>query len=328
MMASLKIEASGAGLSEQALAASVFHHTRDGIMITGTNGKILAVNRAFTSITGYAAAEVIGRSPRILKSGRQNTEFYVGMWRDISLKGYWEGDLWNRHKDGSHFAERITIIAVPGTTDSPHHYIAIFSDVTKERERQRTLEERSTHDNLTGLPNRLLLQKRLDSAIAQASETGRPVGVIFIDLDGFKAVNDEFGHGTGDQQLCLIASKLASSLRASDTLSRFGGDEFVAVLPDLPDGPPLDAMLERILTACRRTVGEQPLVCRLSASVGLSLYPRDGSTADRLVQSADVAMYHAKRAGGDCYHFFDGSDDHSAAAQTAFERRLKKDSGH
>ena len=287
------------GESMLALAASVFYHSRDGIMITDLDGTILAVNPAFGAITGYTDQEVVGRNPRMFKSGRQDSAFYRAMWDAILHQGHWQGEAWNRRKDGSEFIERITISTAPDAAGRPHHYIAVFADVTSASERQRLLEERGTHDVLTGLPNRLLLQQRLAGMLDGARAQGQQVALAFIDLDGFKAVNDRFGHRAGDALLATMAQRLQHALRASDTLARLGGDEFVAALPDMEDDAVLAALVARMLAAARAPVALEGHAVRLSASIGVARFPRDGSTLEQLIQCADQAMYAAKRSGRD-----------------------------
>lgn len=284
-----------------ALAASVFAHTRNGVMITALDGSILAVNQAFTVITGYSEDEVIGQNPRILKSGRQGADFYKAMWESIQLHGFWHGEAWNRRKDGTHFAEDITVTMVPDEHGQPSHYIAVFSDITKLSERRRWLEQRSYFDTLTGLSNRVLLMERLAKAIAEANASGVPLAVAFIDLDGFKEVNDKFGHAAGDNLLVQTAGRLAQALRPSDTLARFGGDEFIAVLPDLKDSTVLPVVMQRLLDASGLPVDLEGTPVKISASIGVAFFPSDASLAEELLAAADAAMYVAKREGRNCY---------------------------
>jgi diguanylate cyclase (GGDEF)-like protein/PAS domain S-box-containing protein len=277
------------------VAASVFYHSRDAVMITALDGTILGVNAAFSAITGYTADEVRGQNPRILKSGRQDQAFYATMWQAVKSQGYWQGEAWNRRKDGSLFAERITICSVPDAAGRPHHYIAVFADITGASKQRLLLEERANYDALTGLPNRVLLGERLEQVLAQAREHGMAVAVAFVDLDGFKEINDSMGHVAGDSLLATMAQRLRHALRESDTLARFGGDEFVAVLPDVQDGALLASLTGRMSTAARVPVLLDGRTLCLSASIGVALYPDDGATAAELIGRADAAMYAAKR---------------------------------
>lgn len=291
-----------AASERQALTASAFEFSRDAIMITGLDGSILAVNAAFTVITGWAEHEVLGRNPRLLKSGRQDSAFYRAMWDTVLRQGWWQGEAWNRRKDGSHFAERITITTVPDQNGQPHHYVAVFADITSASEQRRLLERRSHYDALTGLPNRLLLNERLERALARARGAGDQVALAFIDLDGFKGINDAFGHLAGDQLLTIMADRLQKALRESDTLARFGGDEFVAVIADVHDESMLAALINRLVAAARAPVVLDKHKVQLSASVGVALFPRDGDQAATLLERADAAMYAAKQEGRDCAH--------------------------
>lgn len=286
----------GAAVTDLDLAASVFHYSRDAIMITDLDGTILAVNRAFQDVTGYGAHEVVGQNPRILKSGRQDRAFYTAMWDCIHRAGYWEGEAWNRRKDGSLFAERLTITTVPGLDGRPHHYIAVFADITRAATEHRLLEERAHYDGLTGLPNRTLFGERLAQQIALAQDAGSTVALAFIDLDGFKNINDSLGHRAGDTLLATMARRLAHALRGSDTLARFGGDEFVAILPGMRDDALLAALVARMSAAARAPVVLEGATIRVSASIGIALFPNDGVTAEQLIRHADAAMYAAKRA--------------------------------
>jgi diguanylate cyclase (GGDEF)-like protein/PAS domain S-box-containing protein len=301
-------QAGTAAGARQALGASAFEYSRDGIMITGLDGSILAVNRAFTAITGWAEHEVLGRNPRLLKSGRQDSAFYRAMWETILRQGWWQGEAWNRRKDGSHFAERITITTVPDQDGRPHHYVAVFADITRASEQRRLLEQRSHYDALTGLPNRLLLQERLERALGRARGAGRQVALAFIDLDGFKSINDALGHLAGDQLLVAMAGRLQKVLRESDTLARFGGDEFVAVISDVQDESMLAALIGRLVAAARTPLLLDGQSVQLSASVGVSLFPRDGDNPGALIGRADAAMYAAKRDGRNCAHLAPPAD--------------------
>ena len=278
------------------LAASVFHHSRDAIMITALDGAILTVNGAFCAITGYTEDEVRGKNPRILKSGLQDRAFYARMWQAITSQGYWQGEAWNRRKDGTLFAERLTIVAVPGADGKPHHYLAMFADVTSASMQRRRLEERANYDVLPGLPNRVLLGERLEQLLACTRDAASSVALAFIDLDGFKRVNDSMGHPAGDRLLASIAQNLRAALRGSDTLARFGGDEFVATLPGMHDDALLAALLARVAVAARAPIVIDGKAICLSASIGVALYPRDGTTPAQLIAHADAAMYAAKRA--------------------------------
>ena len=291
------------------LAASVFIHAHEGIVITDTTGRIIEVNNAFSRITGYSREEALGQNPRILKSNRQSSEFYAAMWRDLTTKGHWYGELWNRRKDGELFAEKISIAAVRDADDASQHYVALFSDITHIKEHQRQLEHMAHYDALTGIPNRVLLADRLKHAIAQTRRHQRGLALVYLDLDGFKEVNDTHGHEAGDQLLIVIAQRLRDTLREGDTLARLGGDEFVAVLTELTDQSECEAILSRLLEAAATPVKVRQHTLQLSASLGVTLYPQDGSDADTLLRHADQAMYLAKQGGKNRYYLFDPEHD-------------------
>jgi diguanylate cyclase (GGDEF)-like protein/hemerythrin-like metal-binding protein/PAS domain S-box-containing protein len=291
------------------LAASVFANAREGILITDASGIIIEVNETFSLVTGYSREEVIGQNPRILQSGLQSPEFYALMWQSLLEKKHWYGEVWNRHKGGEFYAELLTISAVENKSGQVQNYVALFSDITLIKKHQGQLEHIVHYDVLTNLPNRVLLADRLNQAIARSQRGHNSIAVIFLDLDGFKSVNDLHGHNIGDELLILVSKLMKDALREGDTLARIGGDEFVAVLPDLDKYEDYQQVLERLLLAASMpiTIGEIKL--QVSASIGVTLYPQDGADADILIRHADQAMYLAKQAGKNCYHLFDTEHD-------------------
>ena len=294
------------------LAASVFTHAREGIMITATDGTIIDVNDTFSRITGYTRDEVLGRNSRILSSGRQEKAFYATLWRDLTEKGHWYGEIWNRRKNGEVYAEMLTISAVRDAEGNTRQYVALFSDITALKEHARQLEHLAHYDALTTLPNRTLLADRLQQAMAQAQRRLQPLAVAYLDLDGFKAINDRHGHDAGDQLLIALATRMKQSLREGDTLARLGGDEFVAVLLDLADVAASVQLLARLLEAAAEPVQVGDLVLQVSASLGVTFYPqREDVDADLLLRQADQAMYQAKLAGKNRFHVFDTEQDSS-----------------
>ncbi|MFZ2306675.1 MAG: EAL domain-containing protein [Rhodoferax sp.] len=296
------------------LAANVFTHAREGIMITDGSGTIVDINDTFTRITGYSRQEAIGNNPRMLKSGRQSTEHYVAMWNALIQHGHWYGEVWNRRKSGEIFAEMQTVSAVRDAQGRTQYYVALFSDITSMKEHEQQLERIAHYDALTHLPNRVLLADRLQQALFQSQRRKHSLAVVFLDLDGFKAVNDNHGHDMGDALLIAVAQRLKAAMREGDTLARIGGDEFVAVLVDLEHGDDCVPVLTRMLEAASEPVIVGSTVLRVSASMGATLYPQDGSDADLLMRHADQAMYAAKHSGKNRYHLFDVVQD--AAIQT------------
>lgn len=299
------------------LAASVFSHAREGIMITDAAGTIIEVNDTFTSITGYSREEALGQNPRMLHSNRHEPAFYEAMWKYLLAKGHWYGEVWNQRKNGEIFAEMLTISAVKDSAGRVQNYVALFTDITPMKEHQQQLEHIAHYDALTSLPNRVLLADRLQHAIIHTQRREHSLAVAFLDLDGFKAVNDKYGHNIGDELLIAVSQRMKAALREGDTLARIGGDEFVAVLVDLEQPQHCEPVLHRLLQAAANPVIVGEAVLQVSASIGVTIYPQDDSDADLLMRHADQAMYVAKQAGKNRYHLFDVDND--AAVQTQRE---------
>lgn len=287
------------------LMASVFTHASEAIMITAVDGSIIDTNEAFTRITGYSRDEVRGKNPRLLNSGRQSAEFYRAMWQRIVTEGEWHGEIWNQRKNGDIYAAILTISAVRDDAGKVGHYVALSSDISQIKEHEQQLEQIAHFDALTKLPNRLLLGDRMHQALIQAKRRSQPLAVVFLDLDGFKAVNDQHGHNAGDHLLVEIARRMKLGLREGDTLARLGGDEFVAVLLDVSDIKVCEPMLNRLLAAAAQPVHFGDAVLQVSASMGVTFYPQVMDVeADRLLRQADQAMYQAKLTGKNRYHVF------------------------
>ena len=294
------------------LAASVFSHAREGIMITKADGTIVNINEAFVRITGYTRDDVMGQNPRILNSGRHPKPFYTELWRDLLAQGFWYGEVWNRRKTGEVYAEMQTISVVRDARGQPQHYVSLFSDITASKEHQQQLEHIAHFDALTNLPNRVLLADRLHQAVNQCQRRGQLLAVAYLDLDGFKGINDSFGHDAGDQLLMAVSARMRDSLRDGDTLARIGGDEFVAVLVDLSDVASCEPLLARLLAAASQPLLVGELTLQVSASLGVTFYPQpDDVEAEQLLRQADQAMYQAKMAGKNRYHVFNIDHDRS-----------------
>jgi diguanylate cyclase (GGDEF)-like protein/PAS domain S-box-containing protein len=307
-LAALVIEKTASDASLQ-LAASVFTHAREGIMIVGADGSIVDVNDTFTHISGYSRAEAIGQNPRLLSSGRQAPEFYALMREALAERGYWSGEIWNRRKSGDVYAEALTISVVRDGAGAVKNYVALFTDITSVKEQQRQLEHFAHYDALTGLPNRVLLADRLQQAMLQSQRRNQSLAVLYLDLDGFKAVNDTHSHGVGDELLIALAQRMKAALRDGDTLARIGGDEFVAVLVDLEQAKDCETALNRLLNAAAGPVTIGDTVVQVSVSIGVTQYPQDAADADQLMRHADQAMYIAKLAGKNRFHHFDVAQD-------------------
>ncbi|WP_076539526.1 EAL domain-containing protein [Shewanella sp. UCD-KL21] len=291
------------------LAASVFTHAREGIMITDIDGVIIDVNATFSAITGYEREEVIGRNPRFLNSGRHNSEFFNRMWASLLEYKQWSGELWNKRKNGDIFAELITISAVTDSEGQTQNYVALFSDITSMKRHQQQLEHIAHYDPLTGLANRVMLAERLDHAMSQSIRRGKFLAVAYLDLDGFKAVNDTYGHNVGDELLITLSQLMSETLRDGDILARIGGDEFIALLVDLESMRDCELVLERMLEVATCPIKAAGSILQVSTSIGVTLYPQDGVSADQLIRHADQAMYIAKQSGKNRYHLFDVNKD-------------------
>ncbi len=289
--------------SELRQAAAVFEHTQEGILITDSDVRITAVNNAFTRITGYSEEEVLGRNPRLLASGFHSSAFYEAMWSTLKSQGFWSGEIWNRRKDGTVFPELSTITEVRNHAGEVVQYLAIFSDISSIKDYQHKLERMAHSDPLTGLANRLLFEERLGQAMTLADRSGDKVGIIFLDLNNFKDVNDSLGHPTGDRLLRDVGARLSEAIRSDQTLARFGGDEFLVLVPG-PQSAGEVALVADDLVQCLEeafTLGERKIA--ISASLGMSMYPEHANTVEELIQQADTAMYRAKKEGVR-YRFF------------------------
>lgn len=286
------------------LAASVFTHAHEGIVITDIEGTIIDVNDTFTRITGYSREEALGKNPRILKSGRHDDTFYEDMWKALLGKGNWSHEIWNRRKNGEIYPVLLTISAVRDADGNTRNYVALHADISQQKQNELQLIQIAHHDGLTDLPNRALLTDRLQQAMAQSQRRKRSLAVAYIDLDGFKGINDRHGHAVGDQLLTEVSQRMKSATRAVDTVARIGGDEFVALLVDLEQPQDCEPVLIRLLEAASAPVTLGDAVLQVSASIGVTVYPLDASDADHLLRHADHAMYQAKNAGKNCYRMF------------------------
>lgn len=281
-------------IDELRLSSQVFQHSGEPIMITGPDDRIISVNKAFSRITGYAANDVQGRSPAFLREGLNDTASHTEMWRRVNATGHWSGEIINRKKNGEIYPAWLSLSAVRGNNDEVVSYISIFSDISSHSHELRKFRHLAHHDHLTGLPNRVLLEDRFDQAVARQRRHGAgKVALLFIDLNNFKSVNDQFGHHRGDEVLKTVADTLCDVLRQEDTVCRFGGDEFIALvtLPRLNRS--LDALTEKIRTRIAASC-HTLIPIPVGASIGISVYPDDGTTLESLIHHADTAMYREK----------------------------------
>jgi diguanylate cyclase (GGDEF)-like protein/PAS domain S-box-containing protein len=287
------------------LAASVFENTIEGIVITDSEGIIQRVNKAFTTITGFEPEEAIGQNPRILKSDRHDPAVYEEMWTSLITRGMWEGEIWNRRKKGETYPEWLSINAIKGSEGKTIHYVALFHDITDIKRSEEQLRYQANYDALTDLPNHQLFNDRLKMAITHARRNDLPLGVLFIDLDDFKNVNDSQGHYFGDLLLKQVAERLTACCREEDTVARLGGDEFLLLAQFIrKEEPAATRLAERIIESFKKpfTLGDKQIY--VNASIGITIYPDDGNDIETLVKNADVAMYRAKGRGKSQFRLF------------------------
>lgn len=303
-------------------AAMVFDSSLEGIMVVDPQMRITKVNAAFTHITGYAAEEVVGQSPKVLSSGRQDLDFYREMWATLAAHEVWRGEIWNRRRNGEIYAELLTISCVRDAKGVVQHYIGVFSDISQIKSHEAELHRIAHFDPLTGIPNRRLLVDRLHQALARAARTDTGLAVCFLDLDGFKAVNDAHGHAMGDQLLIEVTRRISEVLRIEDTLARLGGDEFVVLLTDVACERDCTLVLDRLLQAVQAPMQIEGLELRITVSIGVSLFPSDNVDGDTLMRHADQAMYLAKEAGKNRYQLFDPVSDRRAQNHREYLQRL------
>jgi diguanylate cyclase (GGDEF)-like protein/PAS domain S-box-containing protein len=316
--------------SEQlALSAKVFEESGECIVITDHEERIVSVNKAFVRVTGYSEAEVLGKTPRVMHSGRQDAEFYREMWRSILEISYWSGEIWDKRKNGEVYPKWLSVSAVRDEQGQVTHYIGVFSDITDRKRAEAHIKFLAYHDALTGLPNRLLAMDHLALAIAHAERAETKTAVLFLDLDNFKAINDSFGHAPGDALLKAVAERLRHCTRDTDTVSRQGGDEFLIVLADIADSEAIAATAEKILDALDTPFNVEGHEFATSLSIGIAVYPDDSKDIDALLMYADTAMYHAKEAGKDTFRFYtEEMNDHAIEHQRirlGLRRALERD---
>ncbi|MDD5250472.1 MAG: EAL domain-containing protein [Rhodocyclaceae bacterium] len=286
------------------LSDKVFQNTQEGIVVTDRRGSIISVNPAFTAVTGYLPQEVIGRNPRMLQSGRHDAAFYGAMWTELAVKGQWQGEIWNRRRNGELFPEWLHISAVRDAAGCVVYYVAVFSDISLVKQNEERLHHLAHFDALTGLPNRLLFADRLEHAMVQAQRSGAGVGLLFLDLDRFKLVNDTLGHRAGDMLLQQTAQRIVGAVRAQDTVARLGGDEFMVVLPELASPAGAANVAEKVIESLAASFRIEDRDVFVGASIGIAVYPLAGEDAETLVKHADIAMYRAKEAGRNTYQFY------------------------
>lgn len=317
-------EALKASTSHLRLAQRVIEASLDGIIITDSRGIIQSVNPKFTQVTGYSEQEAIGQSTGLLSSGRHSADFYNHLWDALHHSGYWQGEIWNRRKNGEVYPEWLTITAIYDDDGDVSQFAAIFSDISDRKKDEERIRRLAFFDDLTGVANRRLFQDRLEQAIANAHRHQHRLAVLFLDLDMFKRINDSLGHLVGDEVLKIVAGRLAHTVREGDSVARLGGDEFTVMVPEVSSMEGLMILAERINDSiCDPiVVGSHELY--ISTSIGISIYPDDGQSPDELVKNADAAMYRVKADGRGSYHRYTDALHHDSVRELTIETRLRK----
>jgi len=318
-----------ANIEQLELSSIIIKEATEGIIVTDPQNKIVRINPAVTHISGYSYDEVIGQNPKIFSSGKQGALFYKQMWQSINNTGHWQGEVWNRHKNGALYAELLNVSSIVDSTGDTLYHVAMFSDITSNKQQQEKLNLMAHYDVLTGLPNRVLFADRFKQAIVHSNRSENQLAICFLDLDNFKPVNDQYGHDVGDELLIEVANRITSSIREEDTVSRQGGDEFTLLLSDIDTYERCEQTLERIHQALAEPyiIGEH--THKITASSGVTLYPADNSDIDTLLRHADQAMYKAKLDGKHCYQLYNPEIDHHIVQKrkqlNAIEEALNND---
>lgn len=286
------------------LSSLVLENSSEGMMITDENNLITSINPAFTEITGYSYEDVKGKNPKILQSGLQDSEFYKEMWGQINTAGRWQGEMWDKRKNGEVYAKWLTIDTVKNEEGLVSRYVALFSDITKRKQTEETIWRQANFDALTGLPNRNMFQDRLKQEIAKSKRADLSFALLLIDLDQFKEVNDTLGHDRGDKLLMIASERIKNCIRETDTVSRLGGDEFTIILSDLYNGTNVDAIAQNLIDELSDPYDLEGEIVHISASIGVTIYPNDAKEIDALVKNADQAMYVAKNKGRNRFSYF------------------------
>ncbi len=294
---------------ELQVASHVFNYSGEAIMITDSRNRIIAINTSFTRLTGYLPEEVEGKNPKIISSGRTTGEEYAAMWEEIEETGFWQGEMWDRRKDGGIYPKLLTISVVKNQNNEIDFYIGSFNDITRQKSNEADMWHTANHDILTGLPNRLHLRITLEQAMASIKRNGGEVALMFIDLDRFKQVNDTLGHAVGDELLILVAERLKSCIRESDIAARLGGDEFVVMMTDENVLSGARRVAEKILSELSLPYITGEHLIHSTPSIGISFFPHDGNDIEEIMKNADMAMYRAKESGRGRFCFFSEHDE-------------------
>jgi diguanylate cyclase (GGDEF)-like protein/PAS domain S-box-containing protein len=309
--------------SQMELLGSAFHHSGEAIMITDHDNRIVTVNSAFTTLTGYLQEEVAGHNPGMLSAGRTNREDYKRMWAAINEKGYWQGEIWDRRKDGGVYPKWLSISVMRDERGDIRYHIAHFTDVSAERATEAKIHYMAHHDMLTGLNNRFSLKDRLEHALAVARRDSGRVALLFIDLDRFKLINDTLGHHVGDELLIHVSQRLRMCVRESDLVARLGGDEFVVMLSGIEHSSSVAMVAEKLVMRVGEPYPVGAHTLYTTPSIGIAIYPMDGEDGETLMRNADAAMYHAKSAGRNNFQFFDAKMNEAAVERLGIEHALR-----
>ncbi|MDD2720836.1 MAG: diguanylate cyclase [Gallionella sp.] len=291
------------------LASAIYQSNANAIAVTDEHNRIVDINPAFTRLTGYMLDEIRGQDPKIMKSGRHDAQFYQAMWHSLGENGHWQGEIWDKRKDGEIYAKLVNIISLRNEDGSVYRYVAQFSDITEKKEQENLVQWQANYDPLTSLPNRRLFRDRLKQAIKHSNRSRLPLAVLFIDLDHFKEINDNLGHAVGDTLLMEAAQRMSSCVREADTVARLAGDEFTIILPELSDLKQIDriaaSVVEQLAQSFNLFLSDENNYL-ISASIGVAVYPTDANDMEQLLKCADKAMYAAKAAGRNRYiHYSD-----------------------
>jgi diguanylate cyclase (GGDEF)-like protein/PAS domain S-box-containing protein len=305
------------------LSMHLLDSLNEGVAVTDAERNLVYVNPAFTAITGYAAEEVLGKNPHVLSSGLMDQAFYEEMWKDINESGHWEGEIIDRRKNGESYAEWLSITALKADDGEISRYVSVFTDISDRKETEQQVAHMAQHDFLTGLPNRMLLLDRLSQAIAHARRAKLKVAVMFLDLDRFKSINDTLGHFVGDKLLQEVSGNVGRVSRASDTVCRIGGDEFVIMSPNLESAEDVTVIANKLLESIAAITVISGHEIDITASIGISIFPDDGNDGEELLRHADAAMYHAKQLGSNNYQFFTAEMNRRARQRLAIENKLR-----
>lgn len=286
------------------ISAMIFDSASEAILVTDADNLIVSINPAFTLLTGYDFNDVVGKNPKILSSGRQGKEFYESMWESLNITGHWDGELWNKRKNGEEYVEWLSINVIFNTDGTKRLYVAIFSDITAKKKAEELIWHQANYDHLTQLPNRSLFRDRLEQEIKLAHRSRQSAALLFIDLDHFKEVNDSLGHDAGDVLLVNAASRICQCVREADTVARMGGDEFTVILSQVNDAVHVSKVAENIIFQLSQPFMINGVALSISASIGIALCPKDAYSVEPLLRQADKAMYAAKTAGRGQFCYF------------------------